>query len=228
MPSPESQTVAERRAVMAVLADLHGTTRDADGMVLPVDLGLPERELLDRALGGGVVWPDHPYSERARNALEENAAHVERALTAYDRLAMLAHEARDTWVLTHGEPHWRNVLVDDDGLHLVDWDTARLAPAARDLWHVTSGAPLDEVERLLADYAAMTGHLVTPEELDGQALRWDLEEVALYVAGFSRPHADDDDSATAWGGLSESLSSLASRSSASAGPAVRSSTGAPR
>jgi aminoglycoside phosphotransferase (APT) family kinase protein len=229
MPPPEAQTGRDRRAVVGVLAELHAATTAVAGLARPVDLALPERAQLDRALDSALAWPlDQPYAEAARNVLHENAAHVARALTAYDREAARALESRDTWVLTHGEPHWRNVLVGPAGLHVVDWDTARLAPPARDLWHATGGASAAEVHELLADYERLTGLSVAPAELRVQSLRWDLEEVALYVAQFSRPHFADDDTATAWRGLSEALSSLASRSSAWAGPAERSSTSGPR
>lgn len=117
---------------------------------------------------------------------------------------------RDGWVVTQGEPHWRNVLADTPGLHVVDWDTARPAPPARDLWHATNGADPQRRDDALDRYAARTGRVVGVADLEARSLRWDLEEAALYVALFSRPHPDDEDSATAWSGFSEALASLAS------------------
>ena len=120
---------------------------------------------------------------------------------------------RDSWVITHGEPHWRNVLSGADGLHVVDWDTALLAPAARDLWHV-AGAEGVLADEVLAGYAALTGRAVTTHGLLAQALRRELTEVALYAAWFARPHLDDADGEIAWGGFTESLSSVGARPSA--------------
>ena len=232
MPPAPTQTTADRGAVVAMLADLHAATSAVGGLAYPVHLAVPERQVLDRALAGDLEWPgDQPYSDRARTALSDNAADVESALTAYDSLSVRALEQRDSWVITHGEPHARNVLVDEAGLHVVDWDTARLAPPARDLWHVVSGADAEVVDASLAHYQELTGRTVSLADLDVQALRWDLEEVALYVAAFSRPHAADEDSATAWGGLTAAVASLVSRGqgrTASAAPAVHRSSAAPR
>ena len=213
LPSPADQTAADRRAVTEVLARLHAATPHVVGVAGTDDLRLPERALLDRALADGLPPGAGPYGERARDALAEGADTVRRALAVWDGTADRARAERDSWVITHGEPHWRNVLADGDGLHLVDWDTALLAPPARDVWHV-AGADGPAADEVLADYATLTGRRVTTDALRAQASRWDLTEVALYAAWFSRPHADDADGEIAWGGFTESLSSVGARESA--------------
>ena len=213
LPSPDDQTAADRRAVTEALAGLHAATRHVVGIAGTDDLRLPERDLLDRALADGIPPGAGPYGERARDALAERADAVRRALVVWDATADRARAERDSWVITHGEPHWRNVLADGDGLHLVDWDTALLAPPARDLWHV-AGAEGEAVDDVLAAYATLTGRSVTTHDLLVQASRWDLSEVALYAARFSRPHADDADGEIAWAGLTESLSTVGRRESA--------------
>ena len=210
---PETQTPGDRRAVVEVLARLHAATGQVPGIAVTDDLALPQRTALDRALEGGIRWGAGPYGDRGRDALAGGAEAVRSALALWDEASEALLAGRESWVITHGEPHWRNVLTNEDGLHLVDWDTARLAPAARDLWHVP-GEDDAAVDAVLADYADLTGRVVTPQDLRVQTLRWDLTEVALYVAWFSRPHADDADSQTAWGGFTESLSSLAAREAA--------------
>jgi len=55
---------------------------------------------------------------------------------------------------------------------------------------------------------------VTTDDLLVQASRWDLTEVALYAARFSRPHADDEDGEIASAGFTESLSTVGARESA--------------
>ncbi|KRF42397.1 hypothetical protein ASH01_16280 [Terrabacter sp. Soil811] len=213
LPSPSEQTTADRHAVTDVLARLHAATPRAVGVAGTDDLTLPGRAPLDRALAADLPPGAGPYGARARDALAEHAEAVRRALVVWDERAVRDHAERDSWVITHGEPHWRNVLSDADGLHVVDWDTALLAPAARDLWHV-AGAEGVLADAVLADYAALTGRTVTTDDLRAQALRWDLTEVALYAAWFGRPHADDADGEIAWGGFTESLSSVGARASA--------------
>ncbi|CAN7188751.1 phosphotransferase [Terrabacter sp. LjRoot27] len=213
LSSPPQQTADDRRAVTDVLGRLHAATPHAVGVAGTDDLRLPERDLLDRALATDLPPGVGPYGARARDALAEQADAVRRALAVWDEHAVRAHAERDSWVITHGEPHWRNVLSGADGLHVVDWDTALLAPAARDLWHV-AGAEGAGADVVLADYAALTGRRVSTDDLRAQALRWDLTEVALYAAWFGRPHADDADGEIAWGGFTESLSSVGARGSA--------------
>ena len=212
LPEPAAQTDSQLGAVVDTLARLHEATPLAVAAATD-DLILPERERLDAALGHVARADDAsagPYAARARDALRENAAAVCGALERYDALAAEARTSRSGWVVTHGEPHWRNVLEASDGLRLVDWDTLLLAPPARDLWHAAGGATGPRADAVLAAYADRTGRVVDPDELSFQALRWDLTEVALYVAWFEGPHADDEDSATAWGGFTESVTALAS------------------
>jgi hypothetical protein len=95
----------------------------------------------------------------------------------------------------------------------VVWDaTADRARAERDSWVITYGEP--HRRNVLADYATLTGRSVTTDDLLVQASRWDLTEVALYAARFSRPHADDEDGEIAWAGFTESLSTVGARESA--------------
>jgi spectinomycin phosphotransferase len=210
LPVPEAQSAEQRRAVVEVIARIHAATRHVVGIAVADDLALPQRAVLDRALAGAVRPGAGPHGERARAALAEQALAVRSALTSWEEAARRAYDSRESWVVTHGEPHWRNVLAGAGGLHVVDWDTALLGPPARDLWHV-AGADGAAAEAVLDDYVELTGRAVTLDDLAAQSLRWDLTEVALYVAWFSRPHADDADGEVAWGGFTESLSSLAAR-----------------
>ncbi len=75
-----------------------------------------------------------PYAERARQLLLAHAADLEKLTAAYDVLAARIAARPERFVVTHGEPHAGNVMLTPDGLVLIDWDTARLAPPERDLW----------------------------------------------------------------------------------------------
>lgn len=220
-PEPGVQDHGDRDAVVAALARLHARTDVVARTARRDDLLVPQRDRLERAMAGTLPWADgpsagRPYADRAARALASAGAGLRPALEAWDTAAARARQDAvsdaDAWAVTHGEPHWRNVLVGADGLHLVDWDTTLVAPRARDLWHV-AGADGDAAIEVLDAYARHAGRAVAPEELRAQALRWDLTEVALYVRWFSEPHADDADSATAWQGLTEALGSLGERAS---------------
>ncbi|GLZ77026.1 hypothetical protein Afil01_18330 [Actinorhabdospora filicis] len=88
----------------------------------PIATG-PTRVMDERMSGLGdeiaVVW-------RANSA---------RILAAADRTEKLAATLdRDVpYVLTHGDPHLGNVIQDERGVWLIDWDGAAMAPAERDL-----------------------------------------------------------------------------------------------
>lgn len=51
-------------------------------------------------------------------------------------------------IRTHGDCHRGNILCTDDGVHVVDMDDSRMAPAIQDLWMFLSGAR-DEQEASL-------------------------------------------------------------------------------
>ncbi len=99
-------------------------------------------------------------------------------------------------VLTHGEPHVENVLVTPTGMRLIDWDTTLIAPPERDLWMLDPGDGT-----VIASYVGATGTPVLPSMLDLYRLRWDLSEIAIYIARFREPHGDDADTAECWKNL---------------------------
>ena len=63
---------------------------------------------------------------------------------------------REEWVITHGEPKANNIMITSNGPVMIDWDTARLAPPARDLW-MTGGHQR---------YTELTGRQLSPQQLD--------------------------------------------------------------
>jgi aminoglycoside phosphotransferase (APT) family kinase protein len=105
---------------------------------------------------------------------------------------------RPSWVLTHGEPHGGNILTGPDGsLHLVDWDTALVAPRERDLHMV-----LDDAGTGWDEYRAVSGAV----SLDRDALRlyrelWALADIASFTVALRRAHDQTEDAAHALGAL---------------------------
>ena len=76
------------------------------------------------------------------------------AAVTRDLLALIEHRfalAGDYQVIRlHGDLHAGNVLWNDSGPHLVDFDDARLGPAMQDLWMLLPGEP-DELRLCLSD-----------------------------------------------------------------------------
>lgn len=200
-PQGEHSTSQDRAAVVEVLTQLHEATLTARAFAGVEDLELTGRGDLERALGRlQVPWSGGPYAEATRGLLTSSAANLRVLLAEYDRLANLARTSNVPWVITHGEPKADNFLATDAGPVLVDWDTALIAPAARDLWMVDEG-----VGEGTAYYTELTGRHVSQPELTLYRLRWDLADIAAYVQWFTAPHARSADSEVAWNALSQTL-----------------------
>lgn len=101
-------------------------------------------------------------------------------------------------MLTHGEPHRANLIVDGEGrLHLVDWDTVLVAPRERDLQMV-----LDEHLTGWPEYASLAGDVALDyDALDLYRRRWDLADIAAFVAVLREPHTEDPNTTAAFRNL---------------------------
>jgi spectinomycin phosphotransferase len=187
----------ERRRMGELLGRLH-----VAGQVVPAglprrdDFGIPSRSVLSEALE--VPWETGPFAEPARVLLAARAEELKHRLRDYDALSASVQRRSERWVVTHGEPHRGNVIVDTrGGLHLVDWDTTLVAPGERDLWLV-----LDEELTGWEEYRDIVGDVsLDPEALELYRRRWDLADIAAFVALFRRPHEDDENTAAAFGHL---------------------------
>jgi spectinomycin phosphotransferase len=194
----------DRRMMGALLARLHTATEYVPGN-LPgrEDFVVPSRTALLEALGDlDRAWDFGPFSEPARKLLQSSGGELERRLHAYDELVASVRESPDPWVVTHGEPHRANVMRDLHGAaRLIDWDTTLVAPKERDLWMV-----LDEELTGWDEYRDVSGAgSLSHEALQLYRWWWDLADVAIFVAGFRRPHERTEDSVACWGHLASSL-----------------------
>jgi aminoglycoside phosphotransferase (APT) family kinase protein len=167
------------------------------------DFTLQGGDALTAAISGRYhEWEAGPYSERARGLLVRR---YDTVVDALGRLRLLTGSVRamePRFVVTHGEPHRGNVIDTADGPVLVDWDTARLAPAERDLWWFTGDGDV------LDAYEAAGGWRAEPTALEYYRLRWTLTDLALFTDELRRAHADDDDSQLAWDALQECYRTL--------------------
>jgi spectinomycin phosphotransferase/16S rRNA (guanine(1405)-N(7))-methyltransferase len=191
------RTAAERRAVLDLLAELHAAPRNG---ALVDDFEIPHRDVLVDV--PAETWNTGPFGELARKVFAEHAERVGTRLARYEELVTVVGDAhRD--VVTHGEPHQANTISTDDGVVLIDWDTLLVAPPERDLWSMAREDP-----QTIDDYVARTGVTPRVDALECYRLRWDLTEVALYLALFRAPHQENADTAKAWEGLNGSLAVL--------------------
>ena len=191
---------AARDAVLDRVVAVHAATPVAGHLARLDDLAIPSRDRLVELLGGDVSWGPGPYAEPAQRALAARAGRVRSMLNGYADLVRSVVPTRERWVVTHGEPHQANTIDTDDGVVLVDWETALLAPPERDLWSIAQEQP-----SIVDLYTERTGVPVDADALALYRLRWTLTDIALYVDTFSRPHADTADIRVAWGALSEHL-----------------------
>jgi spectinomycin phosphotransferase len=179
---------ADRNAVRGLIERLHQTPVGVARMANQEDFVLPCRSQLEAALAQlDRSWTAGPYSERTRQLLRGVEPDLRAGLRLFDTLAEQVRSNRRPWVITHGEPHAGNMIWTADGPRLIDWDTALIAPAARDLWMLEApgrpGLPKTDSAMLL------------------YRLRWDLANISLWVAGFRVPHEDSADAGESWRNL---------------------------
>ncbi|MEV0587081.1 aminoglycoside phosphotransferase family protein [Nonomuraea sp. NPDC050310] len=189
-----------RRVVLDALAELHGRRAPVG---LPVHSPVPEsRPHLDRALAAlDQPWTAGPYGEPARKLVRAEAARLRARLAEFDHTAATL-DGRANMVVTHGEPHPGNLLWHDGRVKLIDWDTVALAHPERDLW-LAATEPGD-----LDHYAHVSGREPDPRLLGFYRLRWQLDDLAVYLELFRAPHTEGGDAADSWRYFQDTLTAL--------------------
>lgn len=194
-------TTAERLAVLDRVVEVHAATPVAADHALVDDQVVPGRATLERLLSDpSVVWGPGPYAERARLLLDEHHDAVRAPLATYDALTIAVASRDGRRVLTHGEPHRANTIDTGEGVALIDWDTALIAPPERDLWALVAEDP-----SIAAEYTRRSGTVVDEAAIELYRLWWDLCEISLFAGLFNRPHRGTEDERVAWDGLTRYL-----------------------
>jgi hypothetical protein len=197
----EFESLDDRLAVLDLVLEIHRASDAARPHADVDDLEVPHLDQIPAALDElGARWDAGPYGERARALLDEHASGLRRLLAGYDGLRDQVMPLFDRAVLTHGEPHATNVLVVDDRFLLIDWDTAVLAPAERDLWVLDPGHG-----SIIHAYREATGLDPSQAALDLYRLWFDLAEIGGYLGELRRAHADTADIAESWKNLQHFL-----------------------
>lgn len=190
-----------RLAVLDLLIEVHRHTPAAADLADRDDLTVRHLEEIPAAIDAlGTRWDAGPFGERARSLLETHAAPLQDLVASYDRLAVEVRQLGGRAVLTHGEPGANNVLVVGDDLLLIDWDTALVAVAERDLWELDPGDG-----SVLERYRRATGVELSPAALDLYRLWFDLAEIGQYLGELRRSHDATDDMAESWRNLQHHL-----------------------
>jgi spectinomycin phosphotransferase len=205
----DPMTAADRAAVTGMLARVHAVPANP-GEVPVRALELAERGVIEASLRERAAsWQTGPYGERARVLLNQHAASLAKALDTFDELTAEVNASAGEPVITHGEPHSGNLIRSDDGLLLIDWDLVGLAPPERDLWWIVSDSGAEA-----AQYAHLTGRPLSQPALSFYRLRWDLGDLAEFLAWFRGPHEQSADAETAWRAVADIVDRLAAGSRA--------------
>jgi hypothetical protein len=176
-----------RRAVLAALGRLHAASASVPaGLPRRDDLAVAGRGELFGALHAGGRWLGGPYGEVARKLVVGAWPRIEEMFDRYDGLVRAVASTSDGWVVTHGEPHPGNVMSTRDGILIIDWETALIAPRERDLWRV---APTDDDDERLYGQGAR----LDPAALALYRLRWDLSDICAFAEQLRGSHVDDSD-----------------------------------
>jgi spectinomycin phosphotransferase/16S rRNA (guanine(1405)-N(7))-methyltransferase len=187
----EFTNAGDRLAVVDMLIQIHGAQA---GKPRVDDFVVPHLDTLQAMVRHtSDAWCSGPYAQRAQELLRTHARDLHALIAAYHGLARRVAAQPERMVITHGEPHAGNVIVTADGLVLVDWDTALVAPPERDLWDLGG-----DDAALLDHYAAATGVEIDDAALALYRLWFDLAEVGGYLSRFQAPHEDTADTRESW------------------------------
>lgn len=153
-------------------------------------------------------WLGGPYGEPARELIARHRTGIEQLLTLSERLVGRLAEADEPQVITHGEPHSGNTMLDHLGaIHLIDCDAMFVAPRERDLRLLLYGSHqrpqgLDNA-RVIEAYQRTAGPLAPrPYVLELFRVEWHLIEITRYATLFSGHHGDSADERSQWRALS--------------------------
>jgi Ser/Thr protein kinase RdoA (MazF antagonist) len=173
-PLTESETirigmlVGEFHRSAAALEFMGGPTERFDTECIEILDGL----LIGKSGPGGIVGSVLDLLARNREALHD-------AMAVLKRLQDRARAARFRYAITHGDLTLHNFMVDEDErFHVIDWDSALLAPVERDLIFFGETG----FEPFLCGYARTTAlEHVNIDLLSFFAYRWCLDGIAFFA-----------------------------------------------
>jgi spectinomycin phosphotransferase len=188
---PSTAAAAGSEQTLAMVTALHGTTADVVDLAHLDDLSIRDRSALEAVLvSRDAFLGSGPFAADFAHLVAQYQTPIREALGGHDAVAATIGAELRSWVITHGEPKPNNTMITASGPVLVDWDTVRLAPPARDLWMTGS----------VHEYTALTGREVPAHQLGFYRLRRDLQDLCVSAAWFAAPHRRTSDTELAWQG----------------------------
>jgi spectinomycin phosphotransferase len=143
----------------------------------------PSRRELIPELQALLATPADPVAAELATCWREHQATIDTLVEQADRLGHDAGRAPSRQVLSHGDLHTWNVLVDSDRrLWIVDWDEAALAPRERDLFFVVGGIRQglvgpEETDSFLRGYGQTA---IDPLLVSYYRTAWAVQDIAAY------------------------------------------------
>jgi spectinomycin phosphotransferase len=192
-----------RGQALKLIAALHQSTPAVRELALVHVLGFTGRGDLDAFLAEpGRPWDGGPFSHAAHRQTAARAADLARLAAGFDHLTAATAPARASLVITHGEPHPGNLMTVGGRVLLIDWDTAALAPAERDVCLIAAG-PAD-----IDYYQEAAGRELDPAVITLYRLRWYLDDLGSAIRMFRHQHGDTPDTRQWREGLASQLEQL--------------------
>lgn len=188
-PLLDELTVAGESDLVGMIARLHSATSAARTSAPVDDFVIPHRQAVtDTLAGSSDPLRTGPYSARFRDLVTAHRDVIEAGFRRYDEASRTVCADRSGWVVTHGEPKPDNVMITPEGPVLIDWETLRLAPPARDLWMT------GDTDR----YSALTGRTIAADDLELFRLRWDLADLSGFASWFVAAHDQTPETEIGW------------------------------
>jgi spectinomycin phosphotransferase len=186
-------------ALLELLVRLHQATPVVAAIAREATPELAARERLEHALRSvHEPWSGGPFGEPARALVARRVEYLTGLLHSFDDLLAEVRQRAHPPVISHGEPHPANLMLNEGRLRLLDWDTVGLALPERDLWWLADAS--------LARYTQATGRCVDAQALRLYRLRWLLDDFIYSVHRLRAPHTRTVDIERTWEFLSRALS----------------------
>jgi len=190
----------------SLIAGLHRATRTLP--ILPPRqevFGNPFADTIGRLLSRvkGRWRPEFDHQRDVRKLLidcEEEIREAERRLA---RLGTDVCQLKPDAMLTHGDPNWANILVDEGGApHLIDWEDVAFGPPERDLAFFTD----EFFEPFLRQYVEIRGPVRLRRSAFGYyQYRWMVQEIADWSTRLLFELPSSTEAAHAWSELTQYL-----------------------
>ena len=190
--------VCDDDQLLSMITALHQISPALIGVTEEDDLEIVDRPVLESAFAGRKG--SGPFADLFADLIDRHRDAIEQSLMVHDRFRARLLSERSGWVITHGEPKINNTMLTAAGPVLIDWDTVRVGPPARDVWMLSP-----------KEYQARTGRRVPQDQLDHYRLTWDLDDLCSYASWFVGDHERNADTELGWQGCQAIIDGLARR-----------------